>query len=291
MAEHMAKPIGLIAVSAVFVVLSGDIKMASFSPVGGTLVIVIPTQAGLIVAADKRTTPDGVYCDGVKKIIIPKQALPMAVVITGLASFRDTSNIPRSGLCNVMASTPAPIDFGRTASLYIGSQSVGIAKLDLQGLADALYAEMKPFIDGGPLNPFFGTRLALVNMLDFEPDTLTSNIKSLAIDLGPHGEFRLQPVYYRQFGPTDRPEVMPFGEVPFYRENVMNGPGRTFLNGSLEQLTSKTRVSEIDPDLGSLIAINLIEATSKTTDLIKPLTGIGGGVDCILLARENKVFR
>jgi hypothetical protein len=265
--------------------------MASFSPASGTLAVIIPTQAGLIVAADKRTTPDGIYCDGVKKIIFPKEATPIAVVITGFASFRDTSDIPRSELCNVMASIPAPVDFDRTTSLYIASQPAGVAKLELQGLTDVIYTEMKPFIDGGQLKPFFGTRLALINMADFEPDTSTSNIKSLAIELGPHGEFRLQPAYYRQFVPTDRPEVTPFGEGPYFRENVLNGPGRKFLDGSFEQLTSKSHVSEIDADLGSAVAINLIEATSKTTDMIKPTSGIGGGVDCILLGRENKVFR
>jgi hypothetical protein len=283
-------PIG-IAIFTLFLVLSGDVKMASFSPDGGTLAVIIPTQAGLIVAADQRTTPDGIYCDGVKKIILPKEATPITVVITGLASFRDTSKIPRSELCNVMASTPAPVDFGRTASMYISSQSFGVDKLDLQGLAEVIYAEMKPFIDGGQFNIFFGTRLALINMADFEPDTAMTNIKSLAIELGPRGEFRLQPAYYRQIASTDRPEVMPFGEEPYFRENVLNGPGRKFLDGSYEQLKSKSHISEIDADLGSAVAINLIEATAKTTELIKPPSGIGGGLDCILLGLENRVFR
>jgi hypothetical protein len=277
--------------SILSLVLSGDIKMVSFSAEGGTLAVMVPTQAGLIIAADKRTTPDGIYCDGVNKILLPKKREALAVVITGLASFRDTSNIPRSELCNVLATTPAPVDFGRAVSRYIGSQSAGVGKLDLQGVADAIYAEMKPFIDGGQFNSLFGTRLALINIADFEPVTSMSNIKSLAVELGPHGEFRLQPAYYDQFGMTDRPNAVPFGEGPYLRDHVLNGPGRKFLDGSFEQLTSKSRVNEIDANLGSALAINWIEAASKTADMIKPPTGIGGGVDCVLLGLENRVIR
>jgi hypothetical protein len=272
-------------------VLSGDAKMANFSSVGGTLAVIIPTRAGLIVAADKRTTPDGIYCDGVSKILLPKKEKPIAVVITGLASFRDTSGIPKSELCNVLATTPAPVDFGRQVALYIGSQSAGVARLDLQGVADAIYAEMQPFIAGGQFNKLFGTRLALVNMADFEPETSVSNIKSLAIELGPNGEFRLQPAYYGRFELTDLPGMVPLGEGPYLRENVLSGAGRKFLDGSFEELQSKSRVNEISAELGSAVAVNLIDATSKTTDIIKPPTGIGGGVDCILLGHENRIFR
>jgi hypothetical protein len=72
---------------------------------------------------------------------------------------------------------------------------------------------------------------------------------------------------------------------------VLNGSGRKFLDGSFEQLTSKSRVNEIDANLGSAVAINWIDAASKTTDIIKPPTGIGGGIDCILLGHENRVIR
>jgi hypothetical protein len=272
-------------------VLSGDSKMSNFSSEGGTLAIIIPTQAGLIVAADKRTTPDGIYCDGVNKILLPKTGKPMAIVITGLATFRDTSNIPRPELCKVLATTPAPVDLGRAVSLYVGSQSAGVATLDLQGLTDAIYAEMKPFISGGQFNGLFGSRLALINLVDFEPQTAVSNVKSLAVELGPHGEFRLQPAYYVQFGMNDRPDAVSFGEGPYFRANVLNGQGRQFIDGRFDQLISKDRVNEVDADLGSAVAINLIEAASKTADMIKPPSGIGGGVDCILLGHENRVFR
>jgi hypothetical protein len=150
---------------------------------------------------------------------------------------------------------------------------------------------MKPFIAGGQFNGLFGSRLALINLVDFEPQTAVSNVKSLAVELGPHGEFRFQPAYYAQFGMNDRPDVVPFGEGPYFRANVLNGQGREFLNGRFDQLVSKGHVNEVDADLGSAVAINLIEAASKTADIIKPPSGIGGGVDCILLGRENRVFR
>jgi hypothetical protein len=50
-------------------------------------------------------------------------------------------------------------------------------------------------------------------------------------------------------------------------------------------------VNEFDANLGSALAINWIEAASKTADIIKPPTGTGGGVDCVLLGLENRVIR
>lgn len=255
------------------------------------MVVAVPTQAGLIIAADKRTTPEGIYCDGVNKILFPKKAEPIAVFVTGLNSFRDTSGIPRPELCNVLANTPAPVDFGRTVAGYVGGQSNGVAQLDLQGVTEAIYAEMKPYIDSGWFTKLFGTRLAVITMADFEPKTGISNIKSLAVELGPKGEFRFQPSYYERFEMTNRPNAIVFGEGAYFLSNVLNGLGKKFLDRSRDKLTATNSISEVDAELGSAVAINSVEAASKTADIVKPSTGIGGGVDCVLLGLENKVLR
>jgi hypothetical protein len=101
-----------VIVVALGVTLGISTEILEYSAVGGTLAIFIPTRSGLVIAADMRTSPQGVFCDGINKILIPKRPPHTAVVVTGSATIlRDTSTIPLSELCAYIARTAAPIDF------------------------------------------------------------------------------------------------------------------------------------------------------------------------------------
>jgi hypothetical protein len=49
------------------------------------------------------------------------------------------------------------------------------------------------------------------------------------------------------FGPETRQTLLPFGEVKYFREQVLAGPGRAFLGVAYSQLIQKTKVSDVDP--------------------------------------------
>jgi hypothetical protein len=176
-----------IALTAILLV-SMLIHSHALSPSKGTLVVVIPTSEGIVVAADKRTSPGGIYCDGVAKILISKQP-NTAVFVTGLASLRDTSSIPLQDLCRVLADTPAPIDFGRTTLAFLENQS-SLRELSGQALTEAIYADVRPYIEGGQLRPLMGQqRLATIVILNFDPVTSSSRVWAFWVNFTVHLAF------------------------------------------------------------------------------------------------------
>jgi hypothetical protein len=87
------------------------------------------------------------------------------------------------------------------------------------------------------------------------------------------------------------PDVQPFGENEYLVTHVLNGVGRQFLDGSYEAVRSKPAISQVSVSDASKVATNWIEAATKTADLVKPPSGIGGRIDCLLIGRETKVLR
>jgi hypothetical protein len=168
-----------------------------------------------------------------------------------------------------------------------------MSDLDGQALTEAIYADVKRYIESGQLNSHMGqTRVATIVVVNYEDAPRTSRIWSFWVQFtGPVG-FQLQPRHPPlKFGPTDRPVVLPYGENEYYYTHVLNGVGRDFIDGNLQIVSNASRVSLVTVDAGAGAAINLIEAASKAADLVKPPSGIGRGVDCVLVGQETRILR
>ena len=271
----------------------------SFGGAGGTLAIFIPTNAGLVIAADKRQSPKGTFCDGVNKILIPDRPARTAVVITGNITLRDMPDLPPAQLCKFLAGTPAPIDFGRTTLAFLNAENVPLARFDGQKFTDVIYSELEPHISGGKLSTFFGTRVAQIIIADFDPSTMKCSLLALGIDLDGAGRFQLQPLPVTSsttiggtsFDIQSAPVVLPFGEVPYFNQYVLAGSGQALLNDDYSRVRSKQKVAQVDPELALSAALNLIEATSKTTEAIPAPFGIGGGASAVLIGIETVILR
>ena len=61
---------------------------------GGTLVLMVPSNNGLVVAADSRTTVVGVNCDGQFKIREPTHPSRTIVTVTGVGTILDAPSQP-----------------------------------------------------------------------------------------------------------------------------------------------------------------------------------------------------
>ncbi|MCA1414478.1 hypothetical protein I6F30_25480 [Bradyrhizobium sp. NBAIM20] len=271
--------------------LSGVHAMADgFSAVRGTLVIAIPTSAGLVVAADRRTTPRGIYCDGVRKILVPKPK-GTAVFITGMATMRDTSGIADEELCETLRRTPAPIDFGRMTVDFVDTHTEPLINVDGQQLADAIFAEIRRYIEGGELQPFFGQQyVTTIVVASFDPESRVSRVWQFWVNFTGPVLFQLQPLPVRQFTLDDVPDIILFGENEYFVTNVRNGIGRQFLDGSIETIRDKRSIANVSVEDARKAGVNLIEAAAETASLIKPPSGIGGGVDCALVGEETRLL-
>jgi hypothetical protein len=268
--------------------LEGSGMADSLSPASGTLVIAIPTNQGLVIAADRRTTPRGIFCDGVRKILLPKTA-GSAVFVTGMATMSDVSAIPDERLCEELFNTPAPVDFGRATVAFIDKQKSPLTSIDGQQLTEAIFAEVRPYIDGGQLRQFFGqARVTTIVIASFNPQTAQAHIWQFWINFTGPMLLQLQPLPVRTFGLGDPPDIVPFGENDYLAANVLHGIGRQFLDGSIDVISLKTSIAEVSIKNACDASVNLIEAATKTADLIKPPSGIGGGIDCAVIGPDTK---
>jgi hypothetical protein len=242
-----------------------------------------------------RQSPKGVFCDGIQKILIPDRPSHTAVVITGNITLREMPDLATQELCEFLATTPAPIDFGRTTLNFLNSEGTRLANFDGQKFTDAIHREIHPYLAAGNLRAFLGTRVAQIIIADFDPATGAHNILAFGIDIDLASQLKLQPLSVTHsttlsgttFGQDDRPTVLPFGEVPYFNTHVLSGLGRTFLGAEYSQLLQKQKVSEIEPELASTVALNLIHVTSKTTETIPAPSGIGGGASAVLVGVET----
>jgi 20S proteasome alpha/beta subunit len=72
---------------------------------GGTLVVMVPTSAGLVIAADSRMTFGGLYCDNISKITEIEHRDRMAFVVTGYSTVWNFANVPIEDICKHVAET------------------------------------------------------------------------------------------------------------------------------------------------------------------------------------------
>ena len=295
---------GHLAVSAALALVFGTAMGSAekhhveFSSAGGTLAIFVPTRSGLVIAADMRQSPQGVFCDGINKILLPSRPRA-AVVVTGNITLQDTANVPKEELCDFLARNRAPIDFGRSAREFLDSTSVPFSELNWSALTDQIHQSIAPYIKAGNLNPFFGTEIAQIIFAEFEPATQSSKLLSLAVNLDLVGNFNLQPVPLTaattirgdSFDLQSDRQILPFGEVAYYRQQVVAGVGKQFLSQEYYDLVAKSKISDVDPNLASAAALNLITAASKATEIMAAPSGIGGGESAVLLGYDTQVLR
>jgi hypothetical protein len=252
----------------------------------------------LVIAADMRQSPHGVFCDGINKILIPRRPRS-AIVITGNITLQDTSNVPKTELCDFLAKNPAPIDFGRSAREFLDNTSDPFSELNWGALTNQIHGTILPYIKAGNLNPFFGTRIAQIIVAEFEPNSHTSKLLSLGVDLDTAGNFTLQPLPVTaattirgdSFDLQSDAQILPFGEVAYYQQQVIAGVGTQFLDHYYSDLVAKVKVADVDPNLASAAALNLISTASKATEIMAAPSGIGGGESAVLLGTETLILR
>src|SRR5437588_3979742 len=87
----------------------------------GTLVVVIPTRDGLVVAADSRSTVLGQNFDGAEKLQLANTETPILVTITGTSDF---ANMPPPGVSLIDWMPNATYNYRGTAFVvsYLGKR-------------------------------------------------------------------------------------------------------------------------------------------------------------------------
>jgi hypothetical protein len=263
----------------------------------GSLVVLMPTKDGLIVAADTRSVLVSASlgvdkaCDGESKLV--ELAMVERTVVAFVGSRR---------LFFPMSVFSAQDPCGEIKRVPVGSVGLDVVSVVRQYLdQDGIV------IDKSRLNSFTEQFLAKVNSLDLSPLVKTFAGKSLfGISVGSYdvrasksliGSFSInlttQPLAaVRNFNweEVDQGEVrgaIPKGEVDYLMRQVVRGPGKKYLKFDF----SKRPVSSISAKEGMAFAVNVIEATIKTMETLKDSNRVGGKIEVVLVGTAGKPIR
>jgi hypothetical protein len=120
---------------------------------GGTLVAIVPSASGLIVAADSRTTFHfngmHLYCDNIFKITEPTKPDRTLVTITGYNTSWHFTNVPPSKVCEFIAENPAQFDANSIVKSAI-ENNPALATVQVGNLPELLVKAVNSFLDFRP---------------------------------------------------------------------------------------------------------------------------------------------
>jgi hypothetical protein len=260
---------------------------------GGTLIVMVPTADGLIIAADSRGTIFGKngyqhFCDDEFKIVSIERLERAAFVITGFESIMDVSKaIYVDEICGKRT---RKFHAATVVKEALESTQRPLSEV-LKTLPDICARAVQKFAktnDG--FNSLRGKQLFQVGVATFEPEGNNSIIHKFSINLGDKGEVSASALTTEKYDLDHDVSLTLFGEADYLQQAVFAGPGLQFLTERYSRFRDRPKkISEISAAIGADFAIDLIEAASKTTAVFQPCpTGIGGAVDVLLVGKEAR---
>jgi hypothetical protein len=253
--------------------------------VNGTLVLATPSRDGLIVAADTRARLGPDVCDSHHKIVEPSRPDRTVFAVVGRSMHIEGPPPAMPDPCTHLRRAARYYDIEALTRHYLETSGAQVAAMETDRLAALCVETIATFQQtrGDEIRGFWGGRLFAVILMTHEPAARRSTIKRFSIHLGENGEPFASEKVTLALGPTDRPTLLPFGEFEFLKKQVVNGPGKQFLGGGFKEWQKKAKIAEITPLLALDAAADLIEAASRSADLLRFEGVIGRTVDAVLL--------
>ena len=258
---------------------------------GATLVVIVPSADGLVVAADSRASVFGVSCDGQFKITDLRRPERTVVAVTGEAAFIRPPGAGVQDVCGYLKSAPRLLDISSVVKRYLERKEADPFKLSLDDLGAECVGEVERFRRGYPdaLEEYAGREIFSVVIARYDPHSKDSVVLNFVVRM----DAATRKVEAGRFtrvliSQQSRRGVWSFGETDYLNKNVFGGVGRGFLTGDTVSFILDVKpVSEARLDQAVAVATNMIEAASKTTRVVPSPSGIGGPIDIVLLGKKR----
>jgi hypothetical protein len=259
-----------------------------------TLVVLIPTQDGLLFTADSRTTLTTVkgvsFCDDTVKIVEPDRK-HTAISVTGNGTFLPPKMLALVAPCRYIKVTPPLLDIASLVQQELDSGNGILRQEEILALANKCRDSVAKFaFDYAKLlEQYRGKGILQVVIGSYNPADRTFVIVAFEIGAGEDLTVQVGNVIWKPISMEDRSGPMLFGEVEYVEQHVYN------LESELEHFNafkqSGKKVKDVTVEEAQLAAVNLIEATSWRTEKIPASSGIGGPVDVLLVNDKEKATR
>ena len=260
-------------------------------PAWGTLVVIVPSADGLVVAADSRTSLNGTTCDNQYKITELRRPKRTVVAVTGEVAFIKPPDAQERDVCGYLKSAPRLLDISSVVKSYLDRKNVDPAKLRLEDLGAECVGAVQRFRESEPLalEPYVGREIFSVVIAGYDAHSKTAMVLNFAvwIDGATH---RVEAGRFTRIAitPQSRRGVWSYGESDYLNRYVFGGVGRKYLtDATLNFMLVDKPVAEARLDEAVAAAGNVIEAASRTTQVAPAPTGIGGPVEMVLLGRKS----
>jgi hypothetical protein len=248
-----------------------------------TLVLVIPTRDGTVVAADSRGSAPGRFFDGRKKLHIAGTRPATVFAITGAADFPNSiqHGIPPENWSYAFRSRDAVVSYLAQRENFV------LTEERMHEIADALAMSVGSFLARyGKHREFSGRDVSRLVLSQFDAVNGNSLYGSVAITMNVAGKISLSNGRFERYLADGYGWIERVGEGTYLNEIVLNGPGRKFLSEeALSLLSSPYPIQDLDIRVASRIATEAIEAAEHTTRMSRTPSGngIGGPVMRLIL--------
>ncbi|MBL7074245.1 hypothetical protein ISS37_03285 [candidate division KSB1 bacterium] len=266
-----------------FIVLVYGLPMVST----GTLIVIIPTQDGIVIAGDSRSTVGGSYIDGQEKICFVENIVDLSFTMTGFT--RANPPPPQNvGLLSWYEEAPLLYDGKKIMHSYLKEHKTDqINENFLMNLSRILIDTLTKYFNQSPAGKetFKGNDICKPVIVKYDYVNNWSTVATFEIAFNSIGALTLKNISIETLSASDKRCLYLFGEVDYVINNVFNGEGREFLVSNFNELYDKPIfIGDMKSENASIIAKSIIDATSKISGIIPIPSGIGiGGTPSIYL--------
>lgn len=194
----------------------------------GTLVIIVASQDGLVVASDSRQTIDNqTFCDGAIKLLELARPERSILAVTGRRGFYPISvEMLGPDVCGYIRLTPREFDLGEVVKKYIEADtSSDLPSIDLGALSNNTTRDLADYLKANPhrLPGFSGDRFSsAVTIASYDPATRTAIVRSFEIAVSEDGlALNTRPVLNERFTADDLAEPFAIGEHAYLTLQVL----------------------------------------------------------------------
>ncbi len=260
--------------------------------VQGTLVVMIPTNEGVIIASDSRSSISGsTIFDDVQKISVINKST--AFIITGTFEILPK---PPTGISvrDWVIDAPRLFSFEEVAEKYLMNNQASLSNQYIEAIATVLIQKLSEFINQHPENSTHlkGRNLCQLVIAQYDALTKASHFGHLKVCVSTSGDAKTTETWIKTYSSLDEPPFLRFGESDYLNNEVLSSNGKYLLPQRFHQIGQNAkRIELLSLQDGAFMAYTLIEAASEQAKIVPPKTAIGGPTYVILINGINEPTR
>ena len=257
-----------------------------------TLVILVPTNEGIVAAADGINV-DRLHIRSPSKFAVVKPAR-VVFAITG-ASRLLPRLIDSSGFKGWISKIVPPFDGDRVVVRHLRRHRPRAMDQEYVALLSAHFVQAlagRLSRDTSVTETYGAKETCCVILAQYQRATRLATIASFVTGVTGHGTAEVDESLFETFRPQDEFALLKFGDTDYLDTHVLREAGRRHLGeGFFRRIEAVNRISDLNSSDAAYIAHALIAAASKTAEETPGPAGGGEGIQILLIDGSDSVAR